>query len=245
MAYCTNAACPAQRKERVRHFASREAMDIEGLGDKMAEALVDAVLVEDVGDLYSLTQDQLTAIPRSGEKSAANLVRSIADSTKRPFWRVLYGLGIRFVGSQTAQVLAQDFADIDALAAGDADDLEEVEQIGPKIAAGVAQFFQEPHNLKVVEKLRRAGVTLRGEPRRASRSGGKLDGKIFVLTGTLPSLSREEAAALITDAGGKVAGSVSKKTDYVVAGEKAGSKLANAEKLGVSVIDEAGLRKLL
>lgn len=246
MAYCTNSACPAQRKERVRHFASREAMDIEGLGDKMAELLVDAGLVEDIGDLYSLTLEQLTALPRSGEKSAANLVRNIAESAKRPFWRVLFGLGIRFVGGQTAQVLAQDFADIGALAAADADDLEDVEQIGPKIAAGVAQFFREPHNLKVVEKLRRAGVNLRGEPRRAAKSGGgKLDGKTFVLTGTLPNLTREEAAALITDAGGKVVGSVSKNTDYVVAGEKAGSKLAKAEKLGVSVVDESELRKLL
>jgi DNA ligase (NAD+) len=246
MAYCTNAACPAQRKERVRHFASREAMDIEGLGDKIAEALVDAKLVEDIGDLYTLTQDQLSALPRSGEKSAANLVRNIAESAKRPFWRVLFGLGIRFVGGQTAQVLAQDFADIDALAAADADDLEEVEQIGPKIAAGVAQFFLEPHNLKVVEKLRRAGVNLKGEPRRAARAGGgKLDGKTFVLTGTLPKLTREEAAALIVDAGGKVASSVSKKTDYVVAGDKAGSKLAKAEQLGVAVIDESELRKLI
>jgi DNA ligase (NAD+) len=246
MAYCTNAACPAQRKERVRHFASREAMDIEGLGDKIAEALVDAKLVEDIGDLYTLTQDQLSALPRSGEKSAANLVRNIAESAKRPFWRVLFGLGIRFVGSQTAQVLAQDFTDIDALAAADADDLEEVEQIGPKIAAGVAQFFREPHNLKVVEKLRRAGVNLKGEPRRAARAGGgKLDGKTFVLTGTLPNLTREEAAALIVDAGGKVASSVSTKTDYVVAGDKAGSKLAKAEQLGVAVIDETELRKLI
>jgi DNA ligase (NAD+) len=245
MAYCTNAACPAQRKERVRHFASREAMDIEGLGDKIAGALVDAKLVEDIGDLYTLTQEQLSSLPRSGEKSAANLVHNIAESANRPFWRVLFGLGVRFVGSQTAQVLAQDFADIDALAAADADDLEEVEQIGPKIAAGVAQFFQEPHNLKVVEKLRRAGVNLKGEPRRATRAGGgKLEGKTIVLTGTLPSLTREEAAALIVDAGGKVASSVSKKTDYVVAGDKAGSKLAKAEQLGVAVIDETELRKL-
>ena len=245
MAYCTNAACPAQRKERVRHFASREAMDIEGLGDKIAEALVDAKMVEDIGDLYKLTPDQLSALPRSGEKSAANLVRNIAESAKRPFWRVLFGLGIRFVGSQTAQVLAQDFADIDALAAADADDLEEVEQIGPKIAAGVAQFFREPHNLKVVEKLRRAGVNLKGEPRRpAPPGGGKHDRKNFVITRTQPKHTRDEPPAHIIDAGGKVASAVSKKTDYVVAGDKAGSKLAKAEQLGVAVIDETELRKL-
>ncbi|HLJ84846.1 MAG TPA: NAD-dependent DNA ligase LigA [Candidatus Eremiobacteraceae bacterium] len=245
MAYCTNAACPAQRKERIRHFASREAMDIEGLGDKIAEQLVEADLVHDVGDLYSLTAAQVGDLPRSGEKSAANLVRNIAESAGRPFWRVLYGLGIRFVGSQTAQLLAGDFADIDALAAADESELVEVEQIGPKIAAGVAQFFHEPHNRKVVEKLRRAGVNLRGEPRSAASASGKLAGKLFVLTGTLGGMTREEAAAAIVDAGGKVVGSVSKKTDFVVAGDKPGSKLAKAESLGVPVIGEDELRAML
>ena len=245
MAYCTNAACPAQRKERISHFASREAMDIEGLGEKMAEQLVDADLVHDVGDLYSLTAEQIGALPRSGEKSAANLVRTIASSTTRPFWRVLFGLGIRLVGGQTAALLASEFADIAALEAADEDDLMAVEQIGPKIAAGVAQFFREPHNRKVIEKLRRAGVNLRGDARRKADAGGKLAGKTFVLTGTLSGMTREEAAAAIAEAGGKVSGSVSKKTDYVVAGDKPGSKLAKAEKLGVAVIDESGLRALL
>jgi DNA ligase (NAD+) len=245
MAYCTNAACPAQRKERIRHFASREAMDIEGLGDKIAEQLVDADLVHDIGDLFSLTAEQVGGLPRSGEKSAANLVRNIASSTSRPFWRVLFGLGIRFVGSQTAQQLAGDFADIDALAAADESELIEVEQIGPKIAAGVAQFFREPHNLKVVEKLRRAGVNLRGEPRSKAAATGKLAGKAFVLTGTLAEMTREEAAAAIVAAGGKVVGSVSKKTDFVVAGDKPGSKLTKAEALGVPVIGEDELRNML
>lgn len=245
MAYCTNAACPAQRKERISHFASREAMDIEGLGDKMAEQFVEADLIKDVGDLYSLSAEQIGALPRSGEKSAANLVQGIAASTKRPFWRVLYGLGMRFVGSQTAQLLASDFADIDALAAADEDDLTGVEQIGPKIAAGVAQFFREPHNRDVIEKLRRAGVNLRGDARRKSAAAGKLAGKVFVLTGTLAGMTREDAAAAIIEAGGKVTGSVSKKTDFVVAGDKPGSKLAKAEKLEVAVIDEDVLRKML
>jgi DNA ligase (NAD+) len=245
MAYCTNAACPAQRKERIRHFASREAMDIEGLGDKIAEQLVDADLVHDIGDLYSLTAEQVGGLPRSGEKSAANLVRNIASSTTRPFWRVLFGLGIRFVGSQTAQMLASDFADIDALAAADESELVEVEQIGPKIAAGVAQFFREPHNRKIVEKLRRAGVNLRGEPRSKAATSGKLAGKVFVLTGTLSGMTREDASAAIVDAGGKVVGSVSKKTDFVVAGDKPGSKLAKAESLGVRVIGEDELRQML
>jgi DNA ligase (NAD+) len=245
MAYCTNAACPAQRKERIRHFASREAMDIEGLGDKIAEQLVDADLVHDIGDLYALSAEQIGGLPRSGEKSAANLVRNIASSISRPFWRVLFGLGIRFVGSQTAQLLAGDFADIDELAAADESELVEVEQIGPKIAAGVAQFFREPHNRKVVEKLRRAGVNLRGEPRSAAATSGKLARKAFVLTGTLSGMTREEAAAAIVAAGGKVVGSVSKKTDFVVAGDKPGSKLAKAESLGVPVIGEDELRRML
>jgi DNA ligase (NAD+) len=245
MAYCTNSTCPAQIKEGLRHFASREAMDVEGLGDKMSELLVDAGLVRDVADIYALTEKKLLSLPRTGEKLAANLLRHIETSKKRPFWRLLVGLGIRFVGSQTAQVLAADFADIDALAAADADELQSVEQIGPVVADSIATYFKERQNRRVVEKLRDAGVNLRGEPRKRSSGGGKLEGKTFVLTGTLPNLTREEAGALIVEAGGKVSGSVSKKTDYVVAGDSAGSKLAKAEKLDVKIIDEAGLRKLL
>ena len=245
MAYCTNTSCPAQIKEGLRHYASRGAMDIEGLGDKMSEALVDAGLVHDVADLYGLDAKALQTLPRSGEKLASNLLQNIADSKKRPFWRLLYAIGIRFVGAQTAQLLAAEFGDIDKLAGASADELQAVEQIGPVLADSIATYFQQRQNMKVVEKLRTAGVNMRGEPRASAKAGGKLAGKTFVLTGTLPNLTREEASEMIAAAGGKVSGSVSKKTDYVVAGDAAGSKLSKAEQLGVKILDEDQLRKLI
>ncbi len=243
MAYCPNSVCPAQLAERLRHFASRGAMDIEGLGDKVSAAMVEARLVHDVGDVYALDAPRLLTLPRSGEKLVANLLENIERSKIRPFGRVLYALGIRFVGEQTAQILADACGDIDMLAGMSADELEEIEQIGPAIAASVASFFAQRQNRDIVEKLRSAGVTLKGVARPRA-SGGPLAGKTFVLTGTLPTLTRDEAAALITGAGGKVASSVSKKTDYVVAGVSAGSKLARAQELGVTVIDEDALRAL-
>jgi DNA ligase (NAD+) len=244
MAYCPNAVCPSQIVERLAHFASRGAMDIEGLGYKFCAALAAAGLVHDVGDIYALTAEKLRTLPRTGEKTVSNLLASIERSKSRPFARVLYSLGIRFVGFQNAQLLADAIGDIDALAAMPAQELESIEQIGPAIAESTASFFAQPQNRAVVAKLRRAGVTLRGQvkPRAA---GGPLSGKTFVLTGTLPKLSREEATELIVGAGGKVSGSVSKKTDYVVAGDAAGTKLARAESFGVKVIDEEGLRGLL
>ena len=246
MAYCTNAACPAQIKEGLRHFASRGAMDIEGLGDKLCEAIVDAGHVRDVADVYALDDAKLLKLPRMGEKMASNLLANIEQSKKRPFWRLLYAVGIRFVGAQTAQLLADEFGDVDSLEEADADRLQAVEQVGPVLADSIATYFQQPQNRKVIEKLRKAGVTMRGEPRaRRAKTSGKLVGKTFVLTGTLPSLSREDASAMIVAAGGKVSGSVSKKTDYVVAGESAGSKLSKAESLGVNVIDEDKLRALI
>ena len=245
MAYCTNASCPAQIKEGLRHFASRGAMDIEGLGYKFSEALVDAGLVRDVADVYALDERRLLELPRTGEKTVANLLGRIEESKKRPFWRLLYAIGIRFVGSQTAQLLAEEFEDIDALEAATAEDLQQVEQIGQVLADSIATYFRQAQNRKVIEKLRRAGVNMRGEPRRRkAKTEGPLAGRTFVLTGTLPGLSREEATAMLVEAGAKVSGSVSKKTDYVVAGDSAGSKLAKAEQLGVKIIDEAGLRKL-
>ena len=244
MAYCPNAVCPAQLIERLAHFASRGAMDIEGLGYKSAAALVEAGTVRDVGDLYSLDAERLHELPRMGDKTIANLLEAIASSKTRPLARVLYSLGIRFVGFQNAQLLADATGDMDALAAMGVEDLQAVEQIGPAIAQSVVSFFAQEQNRAIIEKLRRAGVNLRGE-RRARAASGPLAGKTFVLTGTLASLSREEASALIAGAGGKVSGAVSKKTDYVVAGEAAGTKLARAESLGVKVIDEAGLRELL
>ena len=241
MAYCTNGSCPAQFKESLVHFAG--VMDIEGLGYKFCEALVGSGLVHDVADLYFLTEAQLLSLPRTGEKSAANLLRNIEASKRRPFWRVLYALGIRFVGSQNAQLLASAFPTIDELASASVETLQGTEQIGPRIAQSIVEYFDQKPNQLVVEKLRRAGVTLEGSAVRPT-ADGPLQGKVFVLTGTLPNLSREEATALIASAGGKVSGSVSKKTDYVVAGDAAGSKLSKAEQLGVNIIDETALKKL-
>jgi len=245
MAYCPNAVCPSQIIERLSHFASRGAMDIEGLGFKTCIALVEAGFVHDVGDLYSLTGQDLLRLPRTGEKLVANILNNIEASKKRPFARVLYALGIRFVGFQNAQILADATGDMETLAAMTAQQLESIEQIGPTIAESVASFFAQPSSRAIIDKLRTAGVNLRGERRVASPGTGPLAGKTFVLTGTLPSLSREDATALIVGAGGKVSGSVSKKTDYVVAGEAAGSKLAKAESLGVKIIDEMEFRKLV
>lgn len=244
MARCTNASCPAQVYERVRHFASREAMDIEGLGDVMAEQLTDLGLVRDISDVYSLDAQKLRTVPRTGEKSIANLLASIEASKRRGLARVLTALGIRFVGEQTAQILAGDFGEIDALAAADADELQRCDGIGPEVAASVRLFFDQPANRAMVERLRSSGVDMTA-PKRVRAPEGPLAGKTFVLTGTLPTLTREEAGALIEAAGGKVTGSVSKKTNYVVAGDSAGSKLTKAQSLGIAILDENELRNLL
>ena len=244
MSRCTNAACPAQVFERVRHFCSRGAMDIEGIGDVMAQQLTELGLVKTIADIYDLDEAKLATVPRTGEKTISNLLRNIEASKKRGLARVLTGLGIRFVGTQTAQILAGDFGSIDAIEAADLPELQESEGIGPEVAASVHLFFRQHANVEMVERLRAAGVDLTA-PKRAKDAAGKLAGKTFVLTGTLPDMTRDEATELITAAGGKVTGSVSKKTDYVVAGDEAGSKLTKAEALGVPVIDEDGLRGLL
>ena len=244
MSRCTNAACPAQVLERVRHFCSRGAMDIEGIGDVMAAQLTELGLVREIADIYALDEKKLAGVPRTGEKTIANLLRNIELSKSRGLARVLTGLGIRFVGSQTAQILAGDFGSIDAIAAASAEDLQRSEGIGPEVAGSVALFFQQRANRAMIDRLRKAGVSLTA-PKRARAAGGKLAGKTFVLTGTLPNLTREEATDLIVQAGGKVTGSVSKKTDYVVAGTDPGSKYDKAQSLGVTILDEAGLRKLL
>ena len=243
MSRCTNAACPAQVYERVRHFASRGAMDIEGLGDVMAQQLTELGLVRDIADLYKLDADTLAQIPRTGPKSVENLLRNIGSSKERGLARLLYGLGIRFVGTQTAQILAGDFGTIDAIARATEDELRRSEGIGPEVAGSVALFFKQRANREMIARLKRAGVNTTA-PKRV-RLDGKLAGKTFVLTGTLPNLSRDEATELIVAAGGKVTGSVSKKTDYVVAGDEPGGKLTKAEQLGISVLDEPALRKLL
>jgi DNA ligase (NAD+) len=244
MSRCTNAACPAQVYERVRHFASRGAMDIEGLGDVMAQQLTELGLVRDIADVYKLTAEALGRVPRTGPKSVENLLRNIERSKQRGLARLLYGLGIRFVGTQTAQILAGDFGAIDAIAGASEDELQRSEGIGPEVAGSVALFFKQKANREMIARLKRAGVETTA-PKRARAAGGKLAGKTLVLTGTLPDLTRDEATELIVAAGGKVTGSVSKKTDYVVAGDEPGSKLTKAEQLGVTVLDESGLRKLL
>ncbi|MBZ0142634.1 MAG: NAD-dependent DNA ligase LigA [Rhodocyclaceae bacterium] len=238
--------CPAQRKQAILHFASRKAMDIEGLGEKLVDQLVDRDLVGSVADLYDAERvdaDSLAALERMGGKSALNLVEAIAGSKRRPLARLIYALGIRNVGEATAKDLARHFGSMERLRQAGIDELQRVKDIGPVVAESIAAFFREPHNGRVVDSLAGAGV--RGEPEAAAAGRAVLQGLTFVLTGTLPRLTREEAAALIEAAGGKVSGSVSKKTDYVVAGEEAGSKLDKARTLGVPVIDEDGLRQLL
>ena len=244
MSRCTNAACPAQVFERVRHFCSRGAMDIEGIGDVMAGQLTELGLVRDIADIYALDEQKLANVPRTGEKTIANLLRNIEASKTRGLARLLTGLGIRFVGTQTAQILAGDFGSLDALAQASTEELQQSEGIGPEVAASVHLFFAQPANLKMIERLRAAGVQMTA-PRRARQAEGKFAGKTFVLTGTLPTLTRDEATALILQAGGKVTGSVSKKTDFVVAGDEAGSKLTKARSLGVAVVDEDALRAML
>jgi DNA ligase (NAD+) len=244
MARCTNAACPAQQHERVRHFASRGAMDIEGLGDVLAFSLVDNGLVHDVSDLYHLDATRLATIERMGEKTIENLLAAIEGSKRRGLARVLNGLGIRMVGAQNAQILAGDYGSIDALMAASETELVQSEGIGEQIARSVALFFAQEPNRAMIARLRAAGVDMTA-PKRERTPAGPLAGKTLVLTGTLPSLTREEATELIVAAGGKVSSAVSKKTSYVVAGADAGSKLAKAESLGVPVLDEDGLRSLI
>jgi len=242
--YCTNVSCPAQLRERIRHWCTRGAMDIEGIGDAMAAALVDAGLCKNVADLYDLDAEKLATLPRMGDKSVQNVLGEIEKSKARGLARVLAALGIRYVGGQNAALLAGDFGSIDALAAATREELEATEGVGPQIAESVAFFFDQAPNRAVIERLRERGLDL-SAPLRPKRAEGKLAGKTFVLTGTLPTLTREEATALVADAGGKVSSAVSKKTDYVIAGDEAGSKLAKAQGLGVTILDEAGLRDLL
>ncbi len=244
MSRCTNASCPAQVYERVRHYASRGAMDIEGLGDVLAEQLTSGNHVRDIADLYTLDLDTLSAVPRMGKKSASNVLAAIERSKQRGLARLIHGLGIRFVGEQTAAILAGDFGSIDAIESATEDNLKASEGIGPEVAASVRLFFAQPANVKMVERLRQAGVVVTA-PKRSRASGGALDGKTLVLTGTLPNLTREQATEMIVAAGGKVTGSVSKKTDYVVAGSEPGNKLAKAQELGIAILDEDGLKALI
>jgi DNA ligase (NAD+) len=245
IARCTGGLfCPAQRKQALLHFASRRALDIEGLGEKLVDQLVDAELVRTPADLYKLGLGELAALERMGEKSAQNLLGELEKSKRTTLARFVYALGIRNVGEATARDLASHFGALEPLMDADEERLQEVPDVGPVVAMSIRRFFAERHNREVVQALRRAGVRWE-EGRRREAAGGPGAGKTFVLTGTLPTMSREEATELIESRGGKVTGSVSKKTDYVVAGAEPGAKLAKAEALGVPVLDEAGLLKLL
>ncbi|MFZ0419058.1 MAG: NAD-dependent DNA ligase LigA [Candidatus Sulfotelmatobacter sp.] len=239
---CVNANCPAKLRETILHFASRGIMNIDGMGDALVNQLTERGLVKNVADIYELTKDDLLSLERMGDKSAQNILDEIENSKKLPLERVIYGLGIRMVGERTAQFLAEHFGSMEELEKAGVEELQAVNEVGPRIAESIVEFFSIAANRKLVERLREAGLTLTGHKK---QRGTKLAGKTFVLTGTLAHFTRDEAKKMIEDAGGKVTGSVSKKTDYVLAGADAGSKLDKAKELGVKVIDEKEMEKVL
>jgi DNA ligase (NAD+) len=240
---CVNAACPAKRKESLLHFAGRHAMDIDGLGEKIVDQLVDKGLVKDVADLYSLKLDQVADLERMAEKSAQNLLDEIAASKKQPLSRLIYALGMRFVGERTGQLLAENFGSLEELEEAKPEDLEKVTEVGPKVSESIVEFFSEPANRKLIKKLHAAGVRPTAEKREIKSQ--KFAGKSFVFTGALERRSREEAGELVLQHGGKLSGSVSKKTDYVVVGADPGSKYDKAKELGVTILTESEFEKLI
>ncbi len=243
---CTNAACPSQALERIKHFVSRGAMDIDGVGEKLCQALFEAGLIKDAADLYYLTREQLLSLERMADKSASNVLKSIEASKNRPLARVIFALGITHVGDQYAELLAEHFASIDALTKASEEELSTISSIGPKIAEGVVAFFRQQGNNQIIEKLRKAGVRLEREKGKEAQSERlPLNGLEFVLTGKLDSFSRPEAEAKIKALGGKAGSDVTRKTSYVVVGSDPGSKLAKAEKLGTKTLSEAEFLKLL
>jgi DNA ligase (NAD+) len=235
--------CPAQRKQALLHFAGRTAMDIEGLGEKLVDQLVDAEIVSTPADLYGLDVQRLAALERMAERSAANIVAALERSKRTTLARFIFALGIRNVGESTARDLARHFGDLDSLMEADEDGLQRAPDVGPVVARSIRQFFEEPHNRQVIRKLRAAGVTWPADAGTPQLPSGT--SRTFVLTGSLEGMTRDEVRALIESKGHKVAASVSKKTDYVVAGAEPGSKLDKARSLGIEVLDEQGLRKLL
>ena len=238
---CVNANCPAKLRETILHFASRGVMNIEGMGDALVNQLTERGLVKNVADIYKLTKDNLLSLERMGDKSAQNVLDEIEASKKLPLERVIYGLGIRMVGERTAQFLAEHFGSMDDLINASEEELQNVNEVGPRIANSIVEFFREPSNRKLIDRLRASGLTFTGKKK---ERGTKLAGKTFVLTGTL-TRPRDVVKKILEDAGGRVAGSVSKKTDYVVAGADAGSKLDKANELGVRVISEKEMEELL
>jgi DNA ligase (NAD+) len=242
---CENIACPAQLKRTIGHFASRNAMDIEGCGEVLVNQLVDKKLVHDVADLYSLTAEQLADLERMAEKSAANVVTAIAESKSRELWRLIHGLGILHVGEGAARKLADHFHDLDALASAGLEKLQQAEDVGPVMAQSVHDFFRNPRNQAVITKLKKAGINpVAASPARGSATG-PFAGKTVVVTGTLSKLSRDEAKDALRKAGATVTDSVSKKTDFLVVGEDAGSKLDKARKLRVKTLPEQEFLKML
>ncbi len=244
---CLNLACPAQIKERIFHWGSREAMDIDGLGEKLVNQLVERGLVRDPADLYELEPEQLAGLERMAEKSAANLVAALAETRTAPLDRFLTALGIRHVGTHVARVLAREFSSLAAVMAADSERLEAVNEIGPEVAAQLTAFFSRPENRRLIERLLAHGVRPSWPAQGEETSGVEIDlgGKVFVFTGELTTMSRDEAKRIVTGLGGRATGSVSAKTDYVVAGPGAGSKLGKARELGVAVLDEAAFLKLV
>lgn len=239
---CVNANCPAKLRETILHFASRGVMNIDGMGDALVNQLTERGLVKNVADIYKLTKDDLLSLERMGDKSAQNILDEIENSKKLPLERVIYGLGIRMVGERTAQFLAEHFGSMEALESAGIEELQDVNEVGPRIAESIVEFFSIAANRKLLERLREARLKLTGQKK---KRGTKLAGKTFVLTGTLEHFTRDEAKKMIEDAGGKVTGSVSKKTDYVVAGADAGSKLDKAKELGVTVINEKEMESVV
>jgi DNA ligase (NAD+) len=240
---CVNAACPAKLKESLQHFAGRHAMNIDGLGEKIVDQLVEQKLVKDVADLYALKVEKVAGLERMAQKSAQNLVQEVQSSKKNPLSRLIFALGMRFVGERTGQLLAEHFSTLEELEAAKQEELEQVPEVGPKVAESIVEFFSESANRKLVKKLRDAGVRPTAEKREVKSQ--KLAGKSFVFTGGLANRSREDAGELVQQHGGKVSGSVSKKTDYVVVGADPGSKYDKAKELGVTVLTEGEFEKLL
>ncbi|HLA95333.1 MAG TPA: NAD-dependent DNA ligase LigA, partial [Pyrinomonadaceae bacterium] len=242
---CTNPDCPAKIKGRLGYFASRRAMDIEGLGDVLINTLVDSGMVNDVGDLYQLKLADISNLERKAEKSATKLIEEIEASKTRGLQRLLYGIDIRHVGERYAKLLAKHFRAIDRLMEASVEELDDIHEIGLSVAESVYEWSRDPKNIDLIERLKAAGVVLEMDAASTAALDERFVGKTFVLTGKLENYSRDEAAKLIEDRGGRVSSSVSKKTDYVVAGSDAGSKLTKAESLGVTVIDEAAFGKML
>ncbi len=246
---CENLSCPAQLKERVKHFASREAMDIEGLGEAIVTQLVDRELIKDYGDIYYLKHQDISSLERMADKSASNLMDAIEKSKDNDFNRLIYGLGIRFVGVRSAWILANRFTDLDRIVSANAGEIEAVNEIGPVMAKSIYSFFRTKENIKVLDKLKKAGVnvSLRLPPRRAGKAQGsrQLEGKSFVVTGSLESFSRQEIEELIRKNGGNASSAVSRKTDYLILGKEPGSKYGKARKSGVKIINEEEFKKML